>query len=93
MFTLVSPLANFPRSAGAGEVPNRSQMVSVRAGWEFPEKICTPRMADLLGEELKKKKEKTGDKEEEEVEKGKKTLRKKKVQRVTTCGCGGCGLP
>lgn len=40
----VSPLLNFLSSTLAGEVPNRSQIVSTRSGCEEPEKIFTRRM-------------------------------------------------
>lgn len=59
MLTLVSPLANLPRSALAGDVPSRSQIVSARPGWEVPEKICTPRMAGPDGLEGEKGKGKS----------------------------------
>lgn len=39
--TDVSPLLNFFSSTLAGEVPRRSQMASVKRGWEEPEKIWT----------------------------------------------------
>ncbi|KAL3712680.1 hypothetical protein TMatcc_001382 [Talaromyces marneffei ATCC 18224] len=50
MLTNVSPLLNFRSSAGAGTAPRRSQMESVKAGWDVPEKICTPRMVGFGGE-------------------------------------------
>ena len=39
--TEVSPLLNFFNSTLAGEDPRRSQMASVKRGWEEPEKIWT----------------------------------------------------
>ena len=39
--TDVSPLLNFFSSTLAGEQPRRSQMASVKRGWEEPEKIWT----------------------------------------------------
>ena len=39
--TDVSPLLNFFSSTLAGEDPRRSQMASVKRGWEEPEKIWT----------------------------------------------------
>jgi hypothetical protein len=43
-------------------VPNRAQIVSARAGWEFPEKIWTPRIVEVkkrkLGEEKSSEREK-----------------------------------
>ena len=39
--TEVSPLLNFFNSTLAGEVPRRSQIASVKRGWEDPEKIWT----------------------------------------------------
>lgn len=46
--TDVSPLLNFFSSTLAGEDPRRSQMASVKRGWEEPEKIWTRLIVDVF---------------------------------------------
>ena len=46
--TEFSPLLNFVNSTLAGEVPSRSQMASVKRGWEEPEKTLTRLMMERL---------------------------------------------